>query len=1135
MKLTLSQALRRALFAGAFFCWVPAAWSVSQHWYWWSGDVCYIVDNTPEISTSDADGDVYFHSGTSNDFSNPNPTVTTLTITSPICVSIGGKYPDERMIFENLTIRNIVLETTDWAGYDYAILKVANGYTATLGNIKGTDSAPLSSIGESLHFDVEGTLRLTADYFAENAEAFSVDGGRNSGVVELTGGIIDFTSLSTFTEGTYKNPIYWFNYGAVLCSNTIADGATVGAKMNIGYHGTLANDENGVVTLTVQKVDATRVTDGTPQPIWHLTGDASMDSLLAGDCYIDQNTGEYAAYTRAEGLLFYENSSLSYSGEASITIGGAVSAEMGAAVTLRPNNSTLVLEQGEGALNQNNAGAGLVIDGNGGVVILHGVSTIAPESIALSNGNTLEINGPASLILDSARNSFGTTSSLRKGDGGTLTYIGGVANRLATLSNAAGTLRVQKALYASDILAHELVLGGEDDQLSADTIHVDSILLGSNSMLTADSISALTGASLLSVSVEQGATLTMEDELKVTTLSIGYATDGTGKSGLVSNGPVSLSAHPAAAASGTACVMSDLSLDSTRLSSSASRNIQLNIAQPSPETVEVSLGSAFNTLVNSTQELLLHDSVLTGNSHVALTGANLHLRRTQHDATSNISALGAGVSISFEDVSLASGSCITIGADAGSASNYTISENGSTAIMLSGTATSEGLYLSHLTLYTQQSNGTYLLDSPGTYTLMESVDGAISIDNVTEHLITAPGLTGTLWVDATNGKLLVDLVDSTTETINSLITTNSSRIVADILLERAPAAQGVMKELFDYMRNTSVASEESRRQALSALSSNSVTMLADSQRRGVTGHINRLRNRIIQMGNEQGIEPETHIHAWIEADGDYYSVENDGEASGYEYQSWGGTVGVHADVGNFSFGAAVSAAYGDLTGKGADLAEGDQDSCHFSLFARHQQGSWVQMGIISVGLNKMELERHIHTITAEGDASGYTVSAAYETGYTFALNEEASRVIMPFANVMLTSAHMGQYNEDGAIGNAALNNNGDDYIYGTASMGARYQAIIGRDVNERVAFIEARAKVVADFGDDTHESAVYFTGAPHDGFSLRGAESGRIGVQIGAGISVPIGLYKTLFADVDADFRDGATGVSGSMGIRIEL
>ncbi len=547
----------------------------------------------------------------------------------------------------------------------------------------------------------------------------------------------------------------------------------------------------------------------------------------------------------------------------------------------------------------------------------------------------------------------------------------------------------------------------------------------------------------------------------------------------------------------------------------------------------ISLGTASNvTIISEEGDVTISDTQFTDSS-VTVTNGSLTLDSTTYDADTQISVTGVGAQIDLSDTVLSKGTELAL-----NGATFTVNDSATLAtpeaVTLSGSVSGSTLTLTALSADITNLNAPQ--DGELTVTLLTSQNGDISANGCNYSFIYAPGMgMAAAPVVDDNGTLSFTLGDVTREIMAELATHENAATASTALTDTARATGGTMLELFNHLRDTSQFGLAERRAVLDQLSSGSVAMLADSQRRGVANTISTLRNRVIQMGNVQGFEPESHVHAWIQADGAYNDIDQDGNNAGYEYQSWGGTVGAHVDTGDFSFGAAISAAYGDLTAHSTDRAEGNLDTISASIFIRHQSGPVTQMGILSFGSNELETERTVHTYKAEGEASGYTITAYYEAGYTFVLNEEGTHVLQPVVSAMLTAAHMGEFTETGTIGNAGFIGEEQDYFYGTVGIGARYQAVLGTDVNDRIAFFEARARVVADFGDDTHEATVSFTGAPGTTFTQYGAEVGKVGVQIGAGVSIPFGIYKTLFADVDADFRDCATSVSGSMGIRFEF
>ncbi|PNC27116.1 hypothetical protein CXU16_04990 [Akkermansia muciniphila] len=74
-----------------------------------------------------------------------------------------------------------------------------------------------------------------------------------------------------------------------------------------------------------------------------------------------------------------------------------------------------------------------------------------------------------------------------------------------------------------------------------------------------------------------------------------------------------------------------------------------------------------------------------------------------------------------------------------------------------------------------------------------------------------------------------------------------------------------------------------------------------------------------------------------------------------------------------------------------------------------------------------------------------------------------------------------------------------------------------------------------DMGDRRGETNVALLGNPGFTQRVRGAKVGMTALQIGAGLSVPVGTQGTVFINGNADFRDGANSVNGSVGYRYDF
>ena len=324
-----------------------------------------------------------------------------------------------------------------------------------------------------------------------------------------------------------------------------------------------------------------------------------------------------------------------------------------------------------------------------------------------------------------------------------------------------------------------------------------------------------------------------------------------------------------------------------------------------------------------------------------------------------------------------------------------------------------------------------------------------------------------------------------------------------------------------------------RQELLDAISGASMTALADSQRRGIQDMQTSLRNRIIQMGGAYD-EENPCIQGWAQADGGFTSSDSGDGAPGYDFNTWGATVGANVDLSeNLIVGMAFSASYGEIDVDSADKATGNNDACYINFFARHQNERWVQLLILTAGMNDMDLERKVGDYTASGSTSGTSFSAYYELGYTFALDEEYSHILQPIVSASITSAQVDKYRESGSIGNAALEYDSNALVYGTVGAGLRYQGVLSQSVFERNTVLEVRAMVTADFGDKTDEASVSMAGGKVN--TVSGTDTTGLGYTIGAGLSIPVQMQTTLYADVDMTLRTDYTGVRANVGLRYDF
>lgn len=328
-------------------------------------------------------------------------------------------------------------------------------------------------------------------------------------------------------------------------------------------------------------------------------------------------------------------------------------------------------------------------------------------------------------------------------------------------------------------------------------------------------------------------------------------------------------------------------------------------------------------------------------------------------------------------------------------------------------------------------------------------------------------------------------------------------------------------------------------EALAAVAGSSAASLGMALSGDVERQLRAIRNRTTTMGvNLNHAHPDMpYYNAWVNAEGDFAELDGEGQYPGYQLDSWGGTLGVDADVTpHLTVGLAVTAMYGDFSTTGPDRAEGDMDTYYLTLFARYARSAWTHTFVGTLGMADIGIERTVPygsgSYTTHGDTDAVAFGLMYELGRVFVLNDERTACLQPVFNVMYRHAGVDAYTESGS--NAALRVGDQSLDTVTFGVGARVQAEMGESLFNRKAIFESRALARFDVGDRRSSADVGFLHAAGHG-TVESAEMGAFGVELGAGLTLPIGTDGALFLDASAEWRSGYTHFNGTLGYRINF
>ncbi len=398
--------------------------------------------------------------------------------------------------------------------------------------------------------------------------------------------------------------------------------------------------------------------------------------------------------------------------------------------------------------------------------------------------------------------------------------------------------------------------------------------------------------------------------------------------------------------------------------------------------------------------------------------------------------------------------------------------------------------------------------------------GAITVDRVTDYYSSTPEL-------SENAQVGTAMADMALLQVNPQVNRSEYKDLA-----------GVLDALDDAVVSGNSAAVDSLGAAVSGVS---VAALGAAVAGDVERQLMAIRNRTTTMGVDQtGPNLEMpYFNAWINAEGDFRRMDEDGTAAGYELNSWGGTVGFDVDISpNFTAGLAATAMYGDFTAKSADHAEGDMDTYYLTTFARFAAHRWSHTFVATVGMADTSLKRTVAhangSYSAEGDTDALSFGFLYEVGYIAAMNESATACLQPVFNVMLSHSSLNGYEETGS--DAALTTGDVEMTTVTFGLGARTQAQVGTGTLNRASLLEGRALIKLRAGDREAEAENALGMIPGATGSVVGAEKGVIGMELGVGLTVPVGSEGgSVFADASLEVGGGYTNINGTIGYRINF
>ena len=125
------------------------------------------------------------------------------------------------------------------------------------------------------------------------------------------------------------------------------------------------------------------------------------------------------------------------------------------------------------------------------------------------------------------------------------------------------------------------------------------------------------------------------------------------------------------------------------------------------------------------------------------------------------------------------------------------------------------------------------------------------------------------------------------------------------------------------------------------------------------------------------------------------------------------------------------------------------------------------------------------------------------------------------------------YTESGS--DAGLTVDDIDQSTVTFGLGARMQSLVGHSAFNREAVFEARMLAKFDVGDGSGK-AINRVVNDLNRAELESAEVGAVGVEVGAGIIIPVGTDSgSIFMDASLEYRRGWMSLDANIGYRVDF
>ena len=391
---------------------------------------------------------------------------------------------------------------------------------------------------------------------------------------------------------------------------------------------------------------------------------------------------------------------------------------------------------------------------------------------------------------------------------------------------------------------------------------------------------------------------------------------------------------------------------------------------------------------------------------------------------------------------------------------------------------------------TFNANGSYTYDPDNDF---DDLTGADSQDVTFTFTATFGGITSANPITVT-----ITVINDPTEVIRE----NVSGVATNTILNQLQTIfeAGDDQAIIDQLVTISSSDDVAQQQTLESLVPNTPSTVSTGVEYAVTDINNSIKEQSLASGSlglvsVSGVEDKkakTSQNSTFFYSGNF-SVGNrssEGEAVGYDYNSFNIGVGYQRDFSNLSLG--VGANYTTST---LDMDNGSSDINSFSLsaYAYHEKDSSFINGSLILTFVGIETERVAlgQNLNGDGDAFAFDLSAYYGRFYSYDKYK-----LSPIVGIRFTNSSVGDIEESGVGSVTTL---GQDYTSLYLSVGGvishSYKGTWGQ--NEFSFLADASFNVLADDRDSLHR---FNSGG--DTFDIRGVDEPIVAIAFGFGWSL---------------------------------